>query len=204
MARVVPETSTTQRHGAAPSVSAVSDVLTAELGGVRTQDDIGDGVRVGSTSDRTVQVTVREHSYRGNQQIVRRAIKALAERGYQVRVTGYVEHHPDLRTLITTLAVGPLPEDTESPTYDAGLVKARILCSPSPEFGVIGRYTVGLAHGETAWNPASTKADRALRGPATLDYIWFEDGGIDAHHLPAPVSPGGESETTGGAEDERA
>jgi hypothetical protein len=37
---------------------------------------------------------------------------------------------------------------------------------------------VGLVKGETAWDPSSTK--RLIEGPATVTYIEWKDGGLDA------------------------
>ena len=48
-------------------------------------------------------------------------------------------------------------------------------------------YRTGINRGETAWNPASTKA--VVDGPALLEYRQYADGGI-VLHIDRPVPPG--------------
>lgn len=195
MTRGTPQTEQRGPAPAASTASAVHDLLAAGLDAsvritqARTGDDTGtatgietgDAARITTAADGTVQVALRQQCYRGTPRLVSQAIRALARRGHQVRLTGY---RPDGGALTATLAVGPLPEGGREATYDAGLIKARLLCSPA-EPGVRGRASVAVERGQTAWNPASTKADRALRGPATCTYVWFEDGGIDVGYAPA-------------------
>lgn len=39
---------------------------------------------------------------------------------------------------------------------------------------------VKLAEGESSWNPASTKPERSVYGPATVTYRKYRDGAIEA------------------------
>lgn len=43
----------------------------------------------------------------------------------------------------------------------------------------LGRVTIALAVGDTAWNPGSTK--RLIDGPTRVRYTLWPDGGVDAY-----------------------
>lgn len=50
---------------------------------------------------------------------------------------------------------------------------------PDAQDGCTAKETLVLAKGERGFNPASTK--RNINGPATVQYIRWADGGVDAN-----------------------
>jgi hypothetical protein len=64
-------------------------------------------------------------------------------------------------------------------TFDANTVMEQLENAPHG-LSQPRRVTLELLKGQSAWNPASTKPERSIYGPATVRYSEYTDGGIEA------------------------